>query len=120
MVDKELLGTEFTFVTYASKELPKVKYKCFVAQADPNIGITAKPIDPEEMVRDGFMSDSRGEMNAICLTTETTTPVTGSFAGEYELLKKEMLAGEVPSTSLRPKEELKDHRGFDIGLCAFQ
>ena len=81
--DKELTGVEFDYVTELGT------FHCFVAQADPDIGITAKPFEPEAMEKAGFHYDENDEMNAICLSKSVNFNDTGTFSKEYEFCKKD-------------------------------
>lgn len=104
-VDKELIGTEFEYHYYGpGQEKPDI-YKCFVAQADPEKGITGKPFDPQEMLDDGFANDETGVMNCVCVFKDME-----NFEGEYAEAKAEILEGIVI---------LKQDVAQTFGVCAF-
>ncbi len=102
--DKELIGVEFEYKWFDNDGSEPEIYSCFVAQADPDIGITGKPFDEEEMRVKDFNLDAKGEMNTICLTKKHN-----NFVEKYAATKAEILTGVVKHTSSLGH----------IGECAF-
>ncbi len=107
-IDKELIGVEFVYIWSNGQT-----FKGYVAQADPDIGITVLPLDEDEFLKSGGRKNIEGEVILMCIREELLYPGE-TLEEDYAKHKKLILEDGCVDV------EKLNQGGGGVGSCAFR